>query len=362
MRKIIFGGAFDPIHLGHIKMASAASEQLDADVIFVPAVISVWKEESVEFSQKVEMINLLIRDYPRFSVSLYESTTNQEKNYSIDTVKYCKKEYPDDELYLLIGGDQVRDFHLWKNAEEIAELVQIVYYSREELDNKNENIFKYHMKRIKGDDINVSSSGFKAMRAYNYIPYSLIEYIAKNDLYMFKEIRKRLSYARYEHSKQVALLSLRIAFENNLNDPLKAFYAGLLHDIGKEVDKEFGKNIMATHFSEYNDLPAFSYHQFIGSYIAKEKFQMPEDIVEAIEFHATGNYPMSRLGRIVYAADKIEPTRGFDSSDLINSCLENDEEGFLKVLQANKEFLEKNRKDINNRLTKNCFDNYLSHK
>ena len=83
---------------------------------------------------------------------------------------------------------------------------------------------------------------------------------------------------------------------------------------------------MNTHFSEYADLPAFSYHQFIGSYIAKEEFKMEKDVVEAIEFHATGNYPMSRLAKIIYASDKIEPTRGFDSSDLINSCLENDEE------------------------------------
>ncbi len=362
MRKIIFGGAFDPIHLGHVKMASAASEQIDADVIFVPAVISVWKNESVSFDQKVKMINLLIKDFPRFSVSLYESTTKQEKNYSIDTIKHFKKEYPNDELYLLIGGDQVRDFHLWKNAEEIPDLAQIIYYSREDFEDNSKNITKYHMKEIKGEDIDVSSSGFKMMKAYNHIPYELVEYVANNDLYMLEEIKKRLSLKRYEHSKSVALLALRIAFANNLENPLKAFYAGLLHDIGKEVDKTQGKEIMVAHFSEYSDLPTFSYHQFIGSYIAKEEFKMEEDIVEAIEFHATGNYPMSRLAKTIYAADKIEPTRGFDSSDLINACLENDEDGFIKVLQANKEFLEANRKDINNRLTKKCFDNYLSHK
>ena len=362
MRRIIFGGAFDPIHLGHIKMASAASEQLDADVIFVPAVISVWKNESVSFDQKVEMIELLIKDYPRFSVSLYESTTKQEKNYSIDTIKHFKSIYPNDELFLLIGGDQVRDFHLWKNADEIANLVQIVYYSREDFEDNSENISKYHMKEIKGEDIDVSSSGFKMMKAYNHIPYCLVEYVAMNDLYMLEGIKARLSKDRYEHSKQVALLALRIALSNKMENPLKAFYAGLLHDIGKEVDKQKGKEIMNTHFSEYADLPAFSYHQFIGSYIAKEEFKMEKDVVEAIEFHATGNYPMSRLAKIIYASDKIEPTRGFDSSDLINSCLENDENGFVKVLKANKEFLEGNRKDINNRLTKKCFDNYLSHK
>ena len=216
------------------------------------------------------------------------------------------------------------------------------------------------MQMVKGEDINISSSGFRCMKAYDHMPYDLVEYITRNDLYMLHDVKKRLSSHRYEHSKEVALLAYRIALENNIKDPLKAFYAGLLHDIGKEVHKPIAEKIMANHFSDYSDLPQFSYHQFIGSFIAKDEFEMPEDVVEAIEFHATGKYPMSDLGKIIYAADKIEPTRGFDSSDLVESCLTNYEKGFIEVLAANKEFLEKNRGDINNRLTKLCFDNYLT--
>ena len=117
---------------------------------------------------------------------------------------------------------------------------------------------------------------------------------------------------------------------------------------------------MVEHYKEYSDLPKFAYHQFASEYLAKTEFAVVDkDILEAIKFHATGKDNMCQLAKIIYAADKIEPTRGFDSSELIKRMMENVDSGFKIVLQANKEFLENNRKDINNRLTLNCFNYYL---
>ena len=104
MRNIIlFGGAFDPIHLGHLNMAKAASETLDAEVIFIPAKISVWKNESAPIEDKIKMIELAIKDYGynRFSLSRYEADSKSDINYSIDTVHHFKSIYPNDCLYLL---------------------------------------------------------------------------------------------------------------------------------------------------------------------------------------------------------------------------------------------------------------------
>ena len=65
MRNIIlFGGAFDPIHIGHLAMAKAASEKFDADVIFIPAKISVWKKTSgATVNERIKMIELAIKDF-----------------------------------------------------------------------------------------------------------------------------------------------------------------------------------------------------------------------------------------------------------------------------------------------------------
>ena len=119
--------------------------------------------------------------------------------------------------------------------------------------------------------------------------------------------------------------------------------------------------MMNKYFPEYYDLPEFSYHQFLGSHLAKKLFNIEdEEILNAIKFHATGNSGMSTLAKLIYACDKIEPTRGFDSSKLIMSMEKDINKGFVKVLAANKVFLENNRGNIENRLTHECFECYLN--
>lgn len=355
---ILFPGSFDPIHIGHLEMAKKASDTLNADVIFIPAVISVWKNDSAPFIHKMNMINLIIKGEERFSVSDYENTTGKEINYSIDTVKHFKSLYPNDNLYLLIGEDQVNAFHKWKSAKEISELANIIFFQRPEIeiDINNYNYFK--MKELTGVLIDASSSHIRELKALDTID-EIVDYIADNKLYFMKDISSHIDKERLEHSIEVAKLARLIAEKNNL-DKSTAYIAGLLHDVGKSQNKGFLKDIMVIHYKDYLDLPSFSYHQFVGEYLAKTIFEIvDEEVLKAIKFHATGNENMGPLGKIIYSADKIEPTRGFDSSDLINACLDNYETGFVEVLKANKEFLQSTGKDINNRLTVACFTQYI---
>ncbi|MBP5091112.1 MAG: HD domain-containing protein, partial [Bacilli bacterium] len=86
--------------------------------------------------------------------------------------------------------------------------------------------------------------------------------------------------------------------------------------------------------------PEWSYHQYVGAYIVEKIFEIKDEaILDAIRYHATGKKHMSPLGKIIYAADKIDPTRGYNSRPLINACLKNYYVGFLTVLEANREFL-----------------------
>ena len=94
--------------------------------------------------------------------------------------------------------------------------------------------------------------------------------------------------------------------------------------------------------------------------LAKRDFEVvDEDVLNAIKFHTTGRKDMGWLEKLVYAADKIEPTRQFDSSDLIRAMEKDLNQGFLTVLKANYEYLAKKNKDIDNRLSDECFREYL---
>ena len=357
MNKILFGGSFDPIHLGHINMAVQASKQLDADVIFLPSKVAVWKTDSTDITHKVNMINLAIRDYPRFQLNLYEVEKGKEQNYSIDTVRYFVNKYPEDTFYYLIGTDHVNAFHKWKDAEELAKLANIIFFARPDYILDSENIHKFHMQQIEGCPKEISSTDIRSLKSLE-VDEAVLDYIMLKELYFVPKIRSFIDTKRYVHSCNVADLAYKIAKSNKLERPDKAYIAGLLHDIGKRKENE--KTIMVEHYKEFIDYPEPIKHQFIGEYLAKEEFKVVDkDILEAIKYHTTGNENMCTLAKIIYAADKIEPGRGYDSSEYIKAMMEDINNGFITVLKANIEFF--NDKGINyqNPLTSKCIKHYL---
>ena len=358
MATILYGGGFDPIHNGHINMAKYASAQFNADVVFVPAPIAIWKNSSINAKDKIAMIELAIAPYKRFSIDLFEINSGKTTNYSIDTVKYFKKNHPEEKIYYLIGSDQVNEFHRWKDCENLSKLAQIIYFPRPGHALSQTNIKHFHMIQVEGTCSNAASRDIRHLQSVD-VPYSVLSYIEEHSLYWISRIKSLLSEQRFKHSLEVAHLAYKVASNNNMNAQ-KAYIAGILHDIGKEVFEEEKVLLMQKEFSEFADLPPFSYHQFIGSYIARTEFEIKDkEIINAIKYHATGRERMTWLDKIIYACDKIEPTRGFDSTELINAMMENYEKGFVTVLKANKEYLENHRGNINNLLTCECFNKFI---
>lgn len=359
---ILFGGAFDPIHNGHLHMAISASEQLNAEVIFVPANVSVWKEKTdASPKDKIRMIELAIKDFDKedvFHVSKYETERENEKNYSIDTVRHFKKEYPEANLFLLIGQDQVNAFEKWKDAEEIARLAKVIFFKRPEYKVNSENVKRFNMKEIVGELSSANSTDIRNLKSLDTTD-SVINYIIDNDLYFMNEIKSRLEEDRYIHSKSVGKLSYEIAKCNKLENAKKALIAGLVHDLAKKLTREEEKAIMVEHYSEYLYLPRIIYHQFTGEYMAKKVFGIDDPVIlNAIKYHTTANGDMDEVGLIVYCADKIEPTRGFDSTDLINSMKSSLTIGFKDVMTSNIEYYVSHKIDYLNPLTKSCLDKF----
>jgi nicotinate-nucleotide adenylyltransferase len=129
----IFGGTFDPPHLGHLIVARDACEQLRLDrVLFVPARRPPHKLDQAvsEADVRLAMLTAATAADPQFEIC--ELELNREgPSYTVETLRELRAERAGDAFYLLLGADQVRELATWKAPEEIARLCSIVLLSRE---------------------------------------------------------------------------------------------------------------------------------------------------------------------------------------------------------------------------------------
>lgn len=362
---ILYGGSFDPIHSGHIRIAKAASLMLNADVVFIPAKAPRFKTVTTSQEDRINMLRLALKEdgSSAFSISYCELEREGEQTKTVDTVHYFKKKYPKHRIYLLIGADQVNSFHQWIEADEIARLVTPLYVTRSGVSLSDENLARFHMQRLAYDKAGpVSSTAIRSLRSAD-MPLSVRKYIEDHRLYGVGELAKMISPHRLAHSISVANLAYEIARSNNLPDYQSAYLAGILHDCAKNIDAIEGKKLMEEYFPEYVSLPDWTYHQFLGSHLARTQFGVADEgILDAISFHATGKAHMTPIGKIIYASDKIDPLRAYDSSKLISKCIKNYHEGFVTVLRANRAYLTENGYKVDNPLTEACMKQYLGRK
>jgi nicotinate-nucleotide adenylyltransferase len=120
---VLFGGTFDPVHLAHTAVAAAAGDALDADsVIFVPARRSPLKALGPEASDedRLAMLRLALSGNSRFDITDYE-LKKPGPNYTIETVRYFKKQFEDTEIYWLLGADTVDDLQHWHCITELLD-------------------------------------------------------------------------------------------------------------------------------------------------------------------------------------------------------------------------------------------------
>lgn len=129
----VFGGTFDPIHIGHLLIAELAKEHLELDrVLLVPAAVSPFKtgrEPRADAKQRLEMVRLATGGNPAFLVDDREMQRGGT-SYTIDTLTELAEENENADLYFLIGGDSVRDFPKWKEPAAICERATIGVLAR----------------------------------------------------------------------------------------------------------------------------------------------------------------------------------------------------------------------------------------
>jgi nicotinate-nucleotide adenylyltransferase len=144
---VIFGGTFDPVHLGHIEVAGFAIEHLKAEkLFFVPALRSPFKSERPSSnSDRIDMIKATISENERFAVDDCE-LNRAEPSYSYDTVMHFRKQFGTEfELFWLLGADMVCDLHKWFRISDIFELCRICIMNRGGYDKPDFGQFEKNM-------------------------------------------------------------------------------------------------------------------------------------------------------------------------------------------------------------------------
>ena len=131
MRLGLFGGTFDPIHVGHLILAEACREAVGLDrVWFVVAGAPPHKSGGrTAASHRVEMVRLAVAGNPAFEVSEVE-TRRPGPHYSVETLEQVTRERPGDDLFFLIGADSLADLPQWREPGRIAELASLVVVNR----------------------------------------------------------------------------------------------------------------------------------------------------------------------------------------------------------------------------------------
>lgn len=128
MRLGIFGGTFDPVHFGHLALAEECLAAANLDELWlVPAASPPHKggKKISRFDQRKEMLELAIAGNEKFKVEPMEAD-RPGPSFTIDTLQEIHKRKPDDELFLIIGGDSALEFSTWKDPAKIASLATII--------------------------------------------------------------------------------------------------------------------------------------------------------------------------------------------------------------------------------------------
>ena len=128
----VFGGSFDPVHIGHLTVAQDALEQLELNrVVFVPAAVSPLKRhcQPVEGRHRLEMLRLATAGILRFEVSDLE-VARGGVSYTVDTIQQVQAMHAGSELFFIVGLDSLVEMHCWYRAEELLASCTVVPFGR----------------------------------------------------------------------------------------------------------------------------------------------------------------------------------------------------------------------------------------
>lgn len=354
----IYGGTFNPPHIGHIRAAQYAISALNLDrLMLIPACISPHKtlpKNSPTAEQRMQMLRIAIQN-TQIEVSDIELQRGGT-SYTFETVTALKETYPDDELIFFMGTDMFLSFDKWRNPDIIMEKAALgVFYRGEkgevEAISQQKTLLEAQGAKIylvENPVTEISSTELRRLIAFrcaeDLLPKGVFEYISSNDLYtpvcknLTEEQLEKVVVSLIKPSRVNHVLGCRdtaVSMAKHWGaDPVDAARAGLLHDVTKALTtsqqltlcEKYG--IVLDRFSYTNPK---TLHALTGSLVAERIFGENTDVVAAIASHTTGKGNMTTLEKIIYVADYMEPNRKFPGVDELRRLAYEDLDKALKL-------------------------------
>lgn len=336
MKIAIFGGAFNPIHKGHLGIAKEAISELNLDkLFFVPVFVGPFKRDvSLESSQhRLNMIKLILEE--KMEVSTFE-IDRKGVSYTIDTIKFFKNKYPKDELFLIIGSDNIKKLSKWKDIEEISKLAKIVAFKRAS------NVNKTHLKQyngilLKNKIYRESSTRFISGKFFD-VDEKVRKYIGQHQIYFQNILKNTLTQQRYLHCLHARDFAIECA-KNLKFDCKKAAFSAMVHDIAKQLDEHSSRNLIKKFEPQSLNIEKYKLHQEAGYVILKHIFNIEEEIAHSVRVHTSLDFELNLLDKIVFMADKLCKGRKWEGIQKIRKlALTNFEQAFKLVVQRTKQF------------------------
>lgn len=187
----LYFGTFNPIHVGHLIIANHMVEHADLDQVWLvvtPHNPVKKKSTLLDDYHRLQMVFLATEDYPKLKPSDIEFKLEQP-NYTVNTLVHLEEKYPIHEFSLIMGEDNLKSFHKWKNYEAILEHHEIYVYPRISVEDENlefKNHSKIHM--IDAPVVEISSTAIRSniklgKNVRPLLPSKVWEYIDHNLFY-----------------------------------------------------------------------------------------------------------------------------------------------------------------------------------
>ena len=336
MELVIYGGSFNPPHLGHREAVITAMEALHPDRLLVlpdhDPPHKTLEEGSPSPEERLELCRLTFGELPGVEISDLE-VRRTGKSYTYDTVRELENTMPDANLTLLLGTDMLITFEEWYQYEYLLSHCSLAVLAREDEDDAAILETAERFRREYGAKVRVlthaplpmSSTEIREMLsrrtgAENLTQETYARIIRKRLYGALPELSwlREQAYAmldekRIAHVAGCESEAIRLAVRWG-EDPDTAAEAGILHDITKRFSFEEQLNLCQKYgiICDAGELAAPKLlHAKTGAAAAKDLFGVPDPVYQAIRWHTTGKPDMTLLEKIIYIADYMEPTRDF---------------------------------------------------